>query len=170
MPQQQMYSRVPIPMPSEMLEEEPVYVNAKQYHRIMMRRQARQKLEQSNQLPRQRKVSRYARYADPNKLASLTIFSQAFLHQSRHEHAMRRKRGPGGRFLTKEEVAVMRKEEADRVAALGVGADTWNPTGSEEIGGPFGNDSSSSSSSSTTPLAPSAPPAAARLRAPPSFA
>jgi hypothetical protein len=38
---------------------------------------------------------------------------------------MRRKRGPGGRFLTKEEVAVMRKEEADRVAALGGAPDTW---------------------------------------------
>ena len=50
------HSRVAMPLGSEMLEEEPVYVNAKQYHRIMIRRQTRQKLEQSNKLPRQRKV------------------------------------------------------------------------------------------------------------------
>ena len=41
---------------SEMLEEEPVYVNAKQYNRIMLRRQARQKMEQQNRIPRARKV------------------------------------------------------------------------------------------------------------------
>ena len=48
---------MPLPLPTEMMEEEPVYVNAKQYHRIMMRRQARQKMEQANRLPRQRKVA-----------------------------------------------------------------------------------------------------------------
>jgi len=38
--------------------EEPLYVNAKQYHRILKRRAARQRLEELNRLARSRKVSR----------------------------------------------------------------------------------------------------------------
>lgn len=48
--------RVNIPPQADVTEEEPLYVNAKQYNRILKRRAARAKLETDGRLPKTRKV------------------------------------------------------------------------------------------------------------------
>lgn len=71
--------------------EQPFYVNAKQYHRILKRRIARAKLEETLKVARGRRP---------------------YLHESRHKHAMRRPRGQGGRFLTAAEIAELDRKKA----------------------------------------------------------
>lgn len=46
----------------------------------------------------------------PPLLFSIFRSLQSFLHKSRHDHACRRVRGPGGRFLTKAELNQYRKQ------------------------------------------------------------
>lgn len=55
-----------VPLTTEFLEEEPLYVNAKQYRRILKRRQARAKLEAEGKIPKERPVSRSPQFIRRN--------------------------------------------------------------------------------------------------------
>ncbi|GMK53969.1 hypothetical protein CspeluHIS016_0105550 [Cutaneotrichosporon spelunceum] len=89
--------------------EEPLYVNAKQYHRILKRRMARARLEELNRLVRSRKP---------------------YLHESRHRHACSRPRGKGGRFLTADEIEQLKREEAAKQESGSTSVDGDAPSGS----------------------------------------
>ena len=93
----------------EGIVEQPFYVNAKQYHRILKRRIARAKLEESLKSMPGRKP---------------------YLHESRHKHAMRRPRGQGGRFLTAAEIAELaEKQKASETQGSGDSSEPNEPIG-----------------------------------------
>ncbi|XP_051209161.1 nuclear transcription factor Y subunit A-4-like isoform X2 [Lolium perenne] len=96
-----------VPLPLEIAADELVFVNPKQYHGILRRRQLRAKLEAQNKLSKNRKP---------------------YLHESRHLHAMKRARGSGGRFLTAKQL-----QEQSRAASMKATADGVNSAGSTHL-------------------------------------
>jgi len=106
---------------SSQIKSQPTYVNAKQYHRILKRREARRKLDEY--YVRRRKQCREEGAKCGDKRSNVAMGGagdqsqdadgkengaangrRPYIHESRHKHAMKRPRGPGGRFLTKDEL------------------------------------------------------------------
>ena len=75
------------------VQDSPLYVNAKQFHRILKRRVVREILEKALRLTSKGR--------------------KPYLHESRHNRAMRRPRGPGGRFLTADEITEIERTKGD---------------------------------------------------------
>mmetsp|Transcript_4558 Transcript_4558/g.10996 ORF Transcript_4558/g.10996 Transcript_4558/m.10996 type:complete len:297 (-) Transcript_4558:428-1318(-) len=84
----------------------PTFVNAKQYRRILKRREARAKMDEY--LNKKRELIRKQRQE-----SDASGGKKPYMHESRHRHAMKRPRGPGGRFLTKDELVAYYKEHPD---------------------------------------------------------
>src|SRR5271170_4635516 len=66
-------------------DQEAVFVNRKQFHRILIRRKFRESLPPHIRKP--------------------------YMHESRSNHAKARLRAPGGRFLSADEIATMKGRE-----------------------------------------------------------
>ncbi|KAK4243087.1 CCAAT-binding transcription factor (CBF-B/NF-YA) subunit B-domain-containing protein [Corynascus novoguineensis] len=96
-------------------EESTFYVNKKQFHRILKRRALRDKLGWEATVDR----------------------SRPYLHESRHNHARRRPRGPKGRFLTAEELATLRAESTGAASEQGKEARIDNKGMEEAVEGAY---------------------------------
>jgi nuclear transcription factor Y, alpha len=103
---------------------QPTFVNAKQYHRILVRRKARKKMEEHYERVRRARGGTVENSTGGSSQAAQQVSNNAagtddlgtseqgnssrkrsYLHESRHRHALKRPRGPHGRFLKAEELA-----------------------------------------------------------------
>ncbi|KAI3493237.1 hypothetical protein L1887_42077 [Cichorium endivia] len=78
----------------EPAEDEPLYVNAKQYQRILKRRATRARIEE--QRKKEFLAHMHAREKAGKEDGLDEEGKKPYLHESRHRHAVRRPRGPGG--------------------------------------------------------------------------
>jgi CCAAT-binding transcription factor (CBF-B/NF-YA) subunit B len=92
---------------ARLAQQQPTFVNAKQYMRIMKRRETRQALELYFARMNARKAELTGQVANNRKDAP-------FQHLSRHNHAKKRPRGKHGRFLTGEELAEYYRQNPDK--------------------------------------------------------
>ena len=109
--------RVPHQAPQSQSQQHDIcdyrYVNPKQLHRILKRREARQKLIEELGPP----------------------VRGPYFNESRHKHAKTRPRGPGGKFLRKEEYKQRKKEhfndESKKEVVIWGGGDPMGCNGAE---------------------------------------
>lgn len=75
-------------------DKEIIYVSRKQHYRILKRREKRRKLNLLSKFS-----ARVNNHMRPK-----------YVHESRHKHAMKRPRGKGGRFLSKNEMTAIKAD------------------------------------------------------------
>lgn len=146
-----------VPLPADVTEDEPIYVNAKQYNAILRRRQVRAKLEAQQKLIKGRKVcvfvcfwnfkvARFLRFAPNLDHIIYYLYLQPYLHESRHLHAMKRVRGSGGRFLNTKQLQQSASSAPPAMLQLGGG---WSVSEADALQSENGNAIASSLTSSS---------------------